>query len=164
MTKIYIGIGTNLGDRLKNLYGALNRLENIMCIEHRSSIYETVPKYLELQPLFLNMAVCGETELNSIEFLAQVKQFEVEIGRVPSEDRYGPRIIDLDILFFGCYIIEMPGLSIPHPRLAEREFVLKPLLDIAACKKHPVLGKTVTELLYENQIASDLKSVRYKQV
>ena len=147
MTEVHIGLGTNLGDRVENLRQALEKLDAIMVIRAMSPVYETAPRYVEDQPPFLNMAVAGDTALDPQQLLEQLKRFEIEIGRVPSAERYGPRAIDLDILFFGAAVIDRPGLVIPHPLMAEREFVLRPLADIAAAKRHPVTGKSVGEML-----------------
>lgn len=144
---VYIGIGTNTGDRVENLRQALERLDGIMALDQLSGVYETAPKYVLDQPRFLNMAVGGETALDPLQLLEKLKAFEIEMGRLPSEERYGPRLIDLDILFYGDTVVEKSGLSIPHPLLPEREFVLRPLADIAAAKRHPVTGRTVIEML-----------------
>ena len=147
MTEVFIGLGSNLGDRVENLRQALEKLDGIMVLGRLSPVYETAPRYVEDQPSFLNMAVSGDTVLDPQQLLEQLKRFEIEIGRVPSEERYGPRAIDLDILFFGEAVIDRPGLVIPHPLMAEREFVLRPLADIAAGKRHPVTGRSVGEML-----------------
>ena len=147
MTVAYIGIGSNVGDRVENLRQALEHLDGIMSLERLSAIYETAPKYVLDQPPFLNMAVGGDTPLEPLLLLEQLKKFEIDIGRVPTEERYGPRAIDLDILFYGSDVVNEPGLSIPHPLMAEREFVLRPLADIAPNFWHPVMGRSVAEIL-----------------
>lgn len=147
MTEIWIGLGSNLGDRVENLRQALERLDAIMALDRLSPVYETAPRYVEDQPPFLNMVVSGDTVLDPQQLLEQLKRFEIEIGRVPSGQRYGPRAIDLDILFFGEAVVDRPGLVIPHPLMAEREFVLRPLADIAAAKRHPVTGRSVGAML-----------------
>ena len=147
MTVAYIGIGSNVGDRVENLRQALKYLDGIMSQERLSATYETAPRYVLDQPPFLNMAVGGDTPLEPLLLLKQLKKFEIDIGRVPTEERYGPRAIDLDILFYGSEVVNEPGLSIPHSLMAEREFVLRPLADIAPNFQHPVLGHSVAEML-----------------
>ena len=147
MTVAYIGIGSNVGDRVENLRQALEHLAGIMSLERLSATYETAPRYVLDQPPFLNMAVGGDTPLEPLLLLEQLKKFEIDIGRVPTEERYGPRAIDLDILFYGSDVVNEPGLSIPHPLMAEREFVLRPLADIAPNFRHPVMGRSVAEIL-----------------
>ena len=147
MTVAYIGIGSNVGDRVENLRQALKYLDGIMSLERLSGTYETAPRYVLDQPPFLNMAVGGDTPLEPLLLLEQLKKIEIDIGRVPTEERYGPRAIDLDILFYGSDVVNEPGLSIPHPLMAEREFVLRPLADIAPNFRHPVMGRSVAEIL-----------------
>ncbi len=147
MTVAYIGIGSNVGDRVENLRQALEYLDGVMLLERLSATYETAPKYVLDQPPFLNMAVGGDTPLEPLHLLGQLKKFEIDIGRVPNEERYGPRAIDLDILFYGSDVVNESGLSIPHPLMAEREFVLRPLADIAPNFQHPVLGCSVAKML-----------------
>ena len=147
MTVAYIGIGSNVGDRVENLRQALEHLDGIMSLERLSATYETAPRYVLDQPPFLNMAVGGDTPLEPLLLLEQLKKIEIDIGRVPTEERYGPRAIDLDILFYGSDVVNEPGLSIPHPLMAEREFVLRPLADIAPNFRHPVMGRSVAEIL-----------------
>ena len=147
MTVAYIGIGSNVGDRVENLRQALEHLDGIMSLERLSATYETAPRYVLDQPPFLNMAVGGDTPLEPLLLLETLKKFEIDIGRVPTEERYGPRAIDLDILFYGSDVVNEPGLSIPHPLMAEREFVLRPLADIAPNFRHPVMGCSVSEIL-----------------
>ena len=153
-----LSIGSNLGDRLAHLRTAADALGAFA----RSPVYETDPRYLADQPDFLNMAVCGTTELDAADLLARLKALEVELGRREST-RFGPRPIDLDILFYGDEIIDSPGLVVPHPRLAERVFVLRPLADIAPLKRHPVSGKTVSTLLDELTDKSGIRVFKTEQ-
>ncbi len=143
---IYLALGTNLGDRLANLHAAINAFPSSVVHRQSSHIYETPPwGYLD-QPAFLNMAVKCETDLDAASLLKRLKQIEVEIGRVESF-RWGPRQIDIDILFYDDLILESESLTIPHPRLHQRAFVLVPLADIALDLIHPVFQKTIAELL-----------------
>ena len=146
MTVVYLALGSNLGDREANLEAAIAALPPDVVATARSPIYETDPEYVTDQPAFLNMAVCGNTRLEPEHLLRRLKQIERDLGRV-SGRRYGPRLIDIDIIFFGVRIVDAPGLAIPHPRLSERLFVLKPLADIAAAAAHPATGDTVLNLL-----------------
>jgi 2-amino-4-hydroxy-6-hydroxymethyldihydropteridine diphosphokinase len=148
MVDVFLALGSNLGDRARNLKAAIAGLSGIIDVTRISPIYETEPKYVEDQPQFLNMAVAGETDLAASDLLASIKTLECSLGRTPSE-RFGPRIIDLDIIFYGEVQIDLPDLTIPHPGLAERAFVLRPLADIAPTKPHPASGKSVKTMLDE---------------
>ena len=146
MAKTFIALGGNTGDRLANLLAALERLEEIMTIERRSAVYETAPKYVTDQPPFFNMVVSGETDLAPEPLLDALKEIEQALGRVEGQ-RFGPRPIDLDILFYDDLQIDTPRLTIPHPRLYERRYVLAPLADIAPTFLHPASGQTIAEML-----------------
>ena len=146
MIRVFLGIGTNLGDRERNLQDALAVLSQKMVILKESSIYQTAPwGYLD-QPAFLNQVIEVQTDLSSLSLLAFLKQIEKQLGRKVNF-RYGPRLIDLDILFYGNRIIQTPRLQIPHPRIAQRAFVLVPLAEIAPDFVHPQNRQTVTQLL-----------------
>jgi 2-amino-4-hydroxy-6-hydroxymethyldihydropteridine diphosphokinase len=146
MVIAYIGLGSNLGDRKQNLTRALELLSKHMKIEQISSIYETEPVGYEQQPLFLN-AVCRiSTKLNPEKLLRLVKKIEAKLGRTPSFTN-APRPIDIDILLYGDEVFSHQDLTIPHPRLAERAFVLVPLAEIAPDLAHPVSRKIFRELL-----------------
>ncbi len=144
---VYLALGTNLGDRLGNIQGALEALESQVTLTAISPIYETAAMYVEDQPDFLNLVVAGQTALSPEALLTLVKTLEVELGRTPSK-RFGPRLIDIDILFYGDQQLKLtePDLEIPHPRLHERAFVLFPLADIASSLLYPVTGQTIGDL------------------
>lgn len=143
---VYIALGSNLGDRSAQLAAAQARLSAIADIEKRSRIYETAPKYVTDQPAFLNMAILARTDLAPLALLAATQSIEKALGRIPGQ-RFGPRAIDLDILFYGNEAIDLPELTVPHPRIAERRFALQPLNDIAARFRHPVTGQSVSDML-----------------
>ncbi len=146
MPTVLLGLGSNLGRRQDHLRRALTALAERLEITATSPVYETAPMYVTDQPLFLNMVVRGETEMAAAALLAWLKSLEARLGRTASV-RFGPRAIDLDILFYGRDVVATPTLTIPHPRLAERAFVLRPLADIAPCWTHPVTGRRVDEML-----------------
>ena len=131
--EIYLGIGSNIGDRESNIRSALSQLEKIVIIEKSSKIYETAPWGYEEQPNFLNMVLSGTYNGSAISLLRFCQTTERIIGRTPSFI-YGPREIDIDILLYGNNVIEKDGLTIPHPRMSTRAFVLIPLAEI-----HPEL-------------------------
>ncbi len=142
MTRVYLGLGTNLGDRAANLAEARRRLAAEVRLDLVSRVYESEPVGLAEQPLFLNQVAAGETALPPAALLAFLKAIERAMGRVPSI-KNGPRLIDLDILFYGDWVLHAGGLVIPHPRLAERSFVLAPLAEIAPDLREPLAGETV---------------------
>ncbi len=143
--QVYLGLGSNLGDRQANLARALQLLGERLHIERVSSIYETEPVGYAEQLPFLNAICRAQTELGPMQLLSLVKGIEASLGRVPSFPN-APRPIDIDIIFYGDLIMEIPDLTIPHPRLEERAFVLIPLLEIAPDLRHPVSGENVKDL------------------
>jgi 2-amino-4-hydroxy-6-hydroxymethyldihydropteridine diphosphokinase len=143
--QVYLALGTNLGDRRANLQSAIAALPPDVHVENVSQVYETPPwGYLD-QPAFLNQVLETATDLPPLELLEYIKRLESELGRTPNF-RYGPRLIDLDIIFYDDLVIDYASLVIPHPRLAERAFVLVPLLDLAPDFIHPLLGESIESL------------------
>ena len=145
---VYLGLGSNLGNRQDNLDRALDLLSQRLRIGKVSSVYDTEPVGNIEQPRFLNLVCQVYTTLTPKELLILVKGIESKLGRVSSKPN-APRTIDIDILFYGDQVMETPELVIPHPRLVERAFVLVPLAEIAPGLVHPVSGKAITELLEE---------------
>ena len=143
---VYLGLGSNMGKRQDNLDKALDLLSQRLQVGQVSSIYDTEPIGNTNQPRFLNLVCQVSTTLAPPELLALVKGIESRLGRVPGKPN-SPRLIDMDILFYGDQVIKSRELVIPHPRLAERAFVLIPLKEIAPGMVHPVSGKTVKEML-----------------
>jgi 2-amino-4-hydroxy-6-hydroxymethyldihydropteridine diphosphokinase len=140
---VYLSLGSNLGDREDHLRHAIELLErsNVAVIK-RSSVYETAPQDVADQPWFLNMAIECRTSLSPLELLKLLLRTERKIGRVRrSQRRRGPRPIDIDILLFGNAVIQLPQLTLPHPRMLQRRFVLEPLLEIAPALTYPPAGK-----------------------
>lgn len=145
MHTIYLALGSNIGDKQKNINQAITLLEHQVNNITIAKRYETKPMYYENQEHFLNTALRGETTLSPQELLTFVKNIEEQLGR-KKRFRNGPREIDIDILFYDNLIVNEDHLQIPHPRIQERDFILKPLMDISPNYTHPVLKKTIKEL------------------
>lgn len=143
---VYLALGTNLGERRQNLATAVARLRHFLTITALSSIYETAPWGVTDQPDFLNMCLAATTDLTPHDLLRRCQQIEAEMGRQKTI-RYGPRLIDIDLLFYDDLLLDDETLTLPHPRLHERDFVLVPLADIAPELRHPRIGKTVAEMV-----------------
>lgn len=145
--RIYLSLGANLGDRELNLRNAIQGLRELGELVAQSSLYETEPVDVErAQPWFLNCAVAIETDLEPRELLDSILSMELSMGRVRKEKR-GPRPVDIDIIFFGDDVIDLPGLTVPHPAMQSRRFVLEPLAEIAPAMMHPLLQRSVQDLL-----------------
>jgi 2-amino-4-hydroxy-6-hydroxymethyldihydropteridine diphosphokinase len=141
----YLSLGSNLGDRAANLKSAMDRLHKFGEIMAASSFYETEPVEVVAQPWFLNCVVKLQTENTPEKLLAGILAIEQEMGRLRKQKK-GPRMIDIDILLFGDLIVQSQGLTIPHPAMHERRFVLEPLVEIAGELEHPALKQTILEL------------------
>ncbi|MGH9920976.1 MAG: 2-amino-4-hydroxy-6-hydroxymethyldihydropteridine diphosphokinase [Nitrososphaerales archaeon] len=142
-----MALGSNVGDREGNLRQAITAIGARTRLVAASSVYETEPMYREDQGLFLNCVVVVETDIEPLALLRWLKETEVKMGRDPQAARNAPRAIDMDILFYGDQVISGPSLQVPHPGIAERAFVLVPLEEVRPGLVHPVLGKSVAELL-----------------
>ena len=142
---VYLSLGSNVGDRAANLQMAIEKLAELGSVTAVSSFYETEPVDTGPQPWFLNCAVKLDTEKMPRQLIAAILNLEQTMGRQRREEK-APRTIDIDILLFGSSIVELPSLTIPHPRLHERRFVLEPLAEIAPDARHPVFKRSIREL------------------
>jgi 2-amino-4-hydroxy-6-hydroxymethyldihydropteridine diphosphokinase len=143
---VFLALGSNLGDRASNLKEAIASLSPQMEVKARSKVYETPPWGYSEQEKFLNQVLKVKTYLEPEQLLKHLKRLEVALGRATSF-RNGPRLIDIDILFYDDLVFESPALVIPHPRVHERGFVLLPMMDIAPDFMHPVKQKSVRDLI-----------------
>jgi 2-amino-4-hydroxy-6-hydroxymethyldihydropteridine diphosphokinase len=142
---VYLSLGSNLGDRDANLRLAIEKLAGIGNVAAVSSFYDAEPVEVTAQPWFLNCAVKLDTEKMPRQLIAAILNLEQDMGRQRKQQK-GPRNIDIDILLFGTSVIEIPGLTVPHPKLHERRFVLEPLAEIGADLRHPIFKRTMREL------------------
>lgn len=162
-TDVYLALGSNLGEREQNLEIALHRLAaSGLRIVQVSSIYETEPVGYRDQDWFLNMAARAETNLQPSQALQVIRQVETDLGR-ERKILNGPRTIDIDILFWGGEVIDTPELTVPHPRLHERRFVLLPLADIGGRFVHPVMKISVQELLKELKSSEQVRVFKERE-
>jgi 2-amino-4-hydroxy-6-hydroxymethyldihydropteridine diphosphokinase len=158
---VFLGLGSNMGDRTDNIRRATELItKNIGKVVKKSHHYETQPWGKTDQDRFINQVLMVNTTLDPRQLLETVARIEREIGREPSE-KWGPRILDLDILFYGRRIIRDKGLEIPHPELHKRAFVLVPLMEIAPEWEHPVLKKAVDELYMQCDDPSEVVQLNY---
>jgi len=146
---VYLSLGSNLGHREENLKSALQKLKEAgVIVNRRSSVYETEPQDVIEQPWFLNIAVEAATNYSPLQLLATTQRIEREVGRGKTPRvRRGPRVIDIDILLYGDVVMDTPQLTIPHPRLTERRFVLEPLMEIAPELMYPVTKEPLKSFL-----------------
>ena len=152
MAKVFLGLGTNLGDKRNNLLTAVKYIEEkIGKVTSLSSFYATEPWGFESENQFLNAAICVETSLEPLNLLHIIKDIEIEMGRTQKSVNkvYSDRPIDIDILLYDDMIMETEELTIPHPLITERDFVMKPLVEIASDAVHPVLKKGLKEVFYK---------------
>ncbi|MEE9259309.1 MAG: 2-amino-4-hydroxy-6-hydroxymethyldihydropteridine diphosphokinase [Nitrospinaceae bacterium] len=156
----YIGVGSNLGSPRENCEQAIEYLHSHSDIEliSRSSFYETEPIGVKNQDWFINAAVKTRTLLKPVKLLDTLLAIERKMGRQRRE-KWGPRIIDLDLLFYGDLILKKENLQLPHPEIASRKFVLEPMREIAGDHRHPVLNKTISELLNELSLEQKVQRI-----
>jgi len=166
MTDVFLGIGTNRGDRFKNIQKCIKKIESNSSIKNISSsrIYESAPMYNVNQNFFLNLVIKIETILKPLNLLKEIKKIESDMGREFSELNNQPRIIDIDILSYSSLIFNNNKLVLPHPRIAERSFVLKPWTDISPNYKLPEVNKTISELISNLDINSNIIKLYYKHL
>ena len=154
MAIVYLGLGTNLGDKAANLHAAVHLISGkIGKVISLSSFYATAPWGFESENSFLNAAICVETSLSPLEVLHRTQEIERTLGRTHKSTGgiYHDRIIDIDLLLYNKEIIQTPELTIPHPLMLQREFVMNPLVEIAPDVVHPVFGKKLSALFFKEK-------------
>ncbi len=163
MKRIFLGLGSNLGDRVKYLNRALSELENLhqTTIKKYSSVYETEPVGVKEQPKFLNMVVELDSMLRPDDLMHELKEIEQRVGRTSSE-HWGPREIDLDLLYYGSEMLNETALHVPHPEISNRRFVLVPLKEIAAEFQDPLRHLNVEELLRRCSDTGAVRKINHK--
>ena len=154
--RAFLGLGANLGDRRLQLQQAVNLLSECMTVELLSSVYDTAPMMVADQPRFLNLVCSVSTLLTPEKLLRLLKSIERRLGRIPGP-RFGPRSIDIDLLFYDTLVLESPSLTVPHPRIAGRAFVLLPLAEIAPTLRHPVLDVEIAAMAKSIAVADAIK-------
>ncbi|MEN9938357.1 MAG: hypothetical protein RLZZ387_4936 [Chloroflexota bacterium] len=154
--RVYIGLGSNLGDRVAKLSEAVRHLQEVIAVERVSNLYVAAPLGYVHDDAFINAVVQGTTSMKPMDLLRSLQQIERAMGRRVGVE-YGPRPIDLDLLLFGTFQMETLELTLPHPRLPQRAFVLKPLAELAPDLMHPVLYYTVTQLLQDVNEAEQVR-------
>jgi len=155
----YLSLGSNLGDREAHLRDAISRLATVGKVAAISSFYEAEPVEVTNQPWFLNCAVALETDRTPAELMRSLLEIERQMGRQRTHQK-GPRTIDIDILLFGETVADSPDLTLPHPALHRRRFVLEPLAEIAPRARHPVLKKTARELLGDLPAGQEVRKLQ----
>ena len=145
LSEVYLSFGSNLGDRVNNISLGLVEVKKLSIVQNVSSLYETKPVGFTGQPAFINSASRIWTQLEPFQLLHELKEIQASVGIKPAFVN-GPRGLDIDILIFGSWVITTPYLTIPHPHMAEREFVLTPLMEISPSLQHPVLRRSISYL------------------
>jgi len=156
METVYLSLGSNIGDRKKYLEQSINHLNEVGEVIEVSSVYQTPPWGVDSQQDYYNMCIAFKTLLSPELLLAEIHRIEHALGRERGEQRWLPRTVDIDIIFYGQRIIDTEDLKVPHPLMQQRKFVLLPLSEIASDMEHPVLHKKIIALLKEVEDDSEI--------